>query len=841
MASVLAYRPGTSGTGTASTSDDARRPSLNSQPSYRSKHSASTPPSDDRISAPITKPIDAARPAVFSFSRPALPQQNSMIRKRKRKVRSQYPSDSDDKHVEYILVASFDIDRGSIMEHQYPAPIGGDENMLAELMLPDQAHMRTQDWTMFFLHKDNAEDEEVRREKLEKRKAERLERLKAKEGEDAVDEDEDDNDSDGSLEDEDLRSVAGPPLVYVLNLVTTKQDNSVRRGAVCKAMAVCTRHPFLHIYKPLLLLALEEYFKNPVVETLSTLYDSLNAMDLSLMPRLSTMERLILQASDVRDVYVERFEALHEQRGASGAELTHSPSTGRTRNGGLPRDTHEFETVLPYNGIPIPVKVPTALTAETVGDFSLVKLIQTFSQPHATSPEPFKTLHPHLTTSGALTHPIIVLLNALLTQKRIIFIGHNLPSSTVAETVLAACALASGGLLRGFVRHAFPYTDLTKIDDLLKVPGFIAGVTNPTFSMHAEWWDLLCDLTTGRMKISPKIEPAPTTEGTAYFAPGGLGAMGGIEKGGGSGSSSMAAGLGGSSSSVSYGGDATGDNFFINSVLTAVNERRGEGAIRAKFRLWILKFTRIAAAFEELVYGASALVVSTPAGDVVSPASSPGLTRTMSGGTLHTATNEITRGYGYVWPTLSEKNRELAANATRIEGWMKTRSYYNYIQDLAVFYSYRPIKTIDLQHCHDKLVKLRLGPDNAAALYAAICSAVHSTEQIDQLLVTVVNTNPIPAAGQASATGPAAMQGMGGSGIGASATWGSAGNAAGGGGLFHLALGLFHPRLEIREKVADLLARVREHEAGRHFWNRLGGFERAAFERVESARRDREG
>jgi hypothetical protein len=35
----------------------------------------------------------------------------------------------------------------------------------------------------------------------------------------------------------------------VLNLVNTKQDKTVKRGAVVKAMAICTRHPFLHIYK----------------------------------------------------------------------------------------------------------------------------------------------------------------------------------------------------------------------------------------------------------------------------------------------------------------------------------------------------------------------------------------------------------------------------------------------------------------------------------------------------------------------------------------------------------------------------------------------------------------
>jgi hypothetical protein len=58
-----------------------------------------------------------------------------------------------------------------------------------------------------------------------------------------------------------------PELLYVLNLVRTKHDKSVRRcvanprlpvlrltylrvrGAVVKAMAICTRHPFIQIFK----------------------------------------------------------------------------------------------------------------------------------------------------------------------------------------------------------------------------------------------------------------------------------------------------------------------------------------------------------------------------------------------------------------------------------------------------------------------------------------------------------------------------------------------------------------------------------------------------------------
>ena len=89
------------------------------------------------------------------------------------------------------------------MEHQYPNVISGDEHMLAELMLPDQTHVRSQDWTIFFLHKDNGSDDEGDEGDL------------AKDEDNQYEEDEDDAD--------------GPPLMYVLNLVNTKQDTSVKR------------------------------------------------------------------------------------------------------------------------------------------------------------------------------------------------------------------------------------------------------------------------------------------------------------------------------------------------------------------------------------------------------------------------------------------------------------------------------------------------------------------------------------------------------------------------------------------------------------------------------------
>lgn len=129
--------------------------------------------------------------------------------------------------MEYILVASFHIDRGPIMEHQYPAPISGDESMLAELMLPDQTHVRSQDWTIFFLHKDTSGEEEEEAEGGKKKRKRKSKYRGNEEGADIQHENPGDA-SDGDSSD-DEEGGEGPPLMYVLNLVNTKQDNTVRR------------------------------------------------------------------------------------------------------------------------------------------------------------------------------------------------------------------------------------------------------------------------------------------------------------------------------------------------------------------------------------------------------------------------------------------------------------------------------------------------------------------------------------------------------------------------------------------------------------------------------------
>ncbi|KAI1419996.1 docking domain of Afi1 for Arf3 in vesicle trafficking-domain-containing protein [Xylaria sp. FL1777] len=793
-----------SGSGSGSGAGGNQRASLSSFPSSRSNSvSGISPPSRPLHSPqpPTTEPDRMSHPSsnskTSSLASQTVASEDSSLSilarshpmsKSPRKLRSQYPRESSENHVEYILVASFDIDRGPVMEHQFPVAITGDEHMLAELMLPDQAHARNQDWTIFFLHKDSNQEEEEQEQKQKEARRRRRKRRRERAagiitedggapdeendspGDGENDDDDDDLDNDDDSTDSEPEGGEGPPLIYVLNLVYTKHDKTVKRGAVVKAMAICTRHPFLHIYKPLLLLALEEYFKSPVPETLSMLYDAVNEMDLSLMPKLSLLEKYLLQSSENKDLFVEKFERMVQKRIAEDRtdhvgepfDASKSPPKPQSisRAGtkayleghtaySVPRDTHEFESKVMYKGIPIPVKVPTATMPETVGDFSLVKLIQNFSEPHAKSMQPF-TLHPHLTTNGPNTHPIMVLANALLTQKRIIFLGHNMPSGEVAEAVLAACALASGGLLRGFTRFAFPYTDLTKIDDLLKVPGFIAGVTNPTFEMHPEWWDLLCDLPSGRMKISSRIEQPLITEGLSYFQQQ---------------NPSFANQLNGSNTST----DLTGDVVFMNDILKSIAARLGERVIRAKWRDWVVRFTRIAAAFEENVYGASALFIGSDEQE------------------------QITGGHGFVWADDAAKQKELAGNVYRIEGWRNTRSYYSYIQDLGQLYTVRPLKGLDLHHMHDRLRTQRLTPAQSREVYLSFAKSVWSYDEICLLLTVAPESHA---------------------------------------GLFYLALGLFHKDRDVRIKTSELLERIAEHEAGQHWWKGLSRYQKLAFQRI---------
>lgn len=96
--------------------------------------------------------------------------------------------------------------------------------------------------------------------------------------------------------------------------------------------------------------------------------------------------------------------------------------------------------------------------------------------------------------------------------------------------------------------------------------------------------------------------------------------------------------------------------------MSAIQSHYGETAIRAKFQEYVARFVRLAAVYEEDVYHQSKL--SWPHDPETDPT-----------GLL---------GQGYVFPDEATKQRELAANANRIEGWRRTISYRYYKKVMTV-------------------------------------------------------------------------------------------------------------------------------------------------------------
>lgn len=651
----------------------------------------------------------------------------------------------------------------------------GSFRLIAELMLPDQSHARTEDWTVFFLYRQKNNPNLVYH-----------------------------------IEDEAEKQAATK--LYVLNLVNTKFTKDVKRGAIVKAMCIVTPHPFFHVFKPLLMLSLDQYFKSPSIDALKKLYDSINSIDLSQIPYFSSFERRIMSNCTDPDMFIEKFEEhqanpLHSPTptspismsssspvsnnnvnlglitspplgGHSGsADLSPSGSSTRasvlsnksvagsgdkplyyydlksngqrliTRN--VTQDTHFYESRVNFNGMKIPIKVPTDFHLESVGDFSLINLIHTFFSIN----QPFQILHPELTIYGALTPPLLVLINGLLSQKRILFVGLNNPSGEVSDRVLAACSLASGGLLRSFTTHAFPYTDLSKVDDLLSSPGYIAGVKNPAFGHHPEWWDILIDLENGVMKISPAIGiPGPPVSAKS----GGSNLGGGSDKGHAYYLQTLAA--------ITNQEDVQ----LMKDLKHMVEDHFAESSVRSRCREYIKRFVRIATNYEEFKYGSTQLWPSSaePEYDVIP-------------------------GYGYCWASDAQRALDFSCYAPVIAGWRESRSYRYYAKDQRHSWVHRPKKVIDFEYHLDRLRTQHLSSEEAGFIYLAFSDNVLDGEDVTRFLASLGSKS-----------------------------------------LYFLGYGLFHPDPTVRTAVVRLLYLIQNHIAGHHFFDSLSVAYKTTYNRI---------
>ncbi|KAF8993684.1 stabilization of polarity axis-domain-containing protein [Cyathus striatus] len=800
-------------------------------------------------------------------------------------------------HCSFVLLAEFHIFEGAQLKYQFPQPLGVDEGVLAMSMLPDGAETQLDDWTIFFLNQtpfntispvlalDTPEVSPVN--------------LPGEEG---------DGGRDGK-----------PELLCVLNLVRTKHDKSLDRGAKVLALAICTRHPFIQIFKPFLLMALDDYFSDPSQDCLARLFDAVNSMDLSGAPILTRYEKMVMRSSERKDIFAEKYThsvsqnqwhpsgihgsklGLRHKSNNSGesyssfeegllirnrekertqdenrakrkdahrlrerADTESSTSTVQTQgtalnspsdssfslggsavwvgdesgldlalkdSGGdgnsvaslvgsstlvgsyrkrrstdassssshlhardqgnkttgpaysydpsmrnINKDTHFYHTTVAYKDHQIPIKMPLFTFPEEVGDYSLITLIKTFSSYQ----QVLGPVHPHLHTSGPQTHPIIILFNALVTGKRIIFLGHRRPAGEVSSFVLAACALGSGcgAVLRGFIERAFPYANLNNRDEWESVPAYIAGVTNPIFE-SSRAWDLLLDISSGTVAVAKDIHlhhPASNVMGLSGPL---ISRSGTLRAESSVGSEEDIARIAKEGTKADFATkDNNADKVFIDDIRAAIEDHFGESLVRMRFTEYVARFVRLASRYEEEITGNTKFgYPSASFADI--PGRPPQL------------------GSGIAFTDEATCLRELSANAHRIEAWRKTNSYQYLVTDYAKQQANNSIKGFDVLH---QLFRLRytktLTDSEATTIIRTLADHVKTYEQVVELLAYLPH----------------------------------------GGGLLYLGFGLFHQREAVREATVDLFNQLRAYPVGVLFLQALNHFQRYAYVRQAHAK-----
>jgi hypothetical protein len=241
-----------------------------------------------------------------------------------------------------------------------------------------------------------------------------------------------------------------------------------RRGARVKSIAIACRKPWVHVFKPILLLALDEFFKTPVLEVIVKAFDALNSLNLPYLPTLSFAQKKVMRTFIRNKVahfdndFIINLEKMSEWNPDDlPLDIVHKPM--------------EIEMPVFYSDVTLPIKIPTGTYDSEIGDFSLLALMNLLRDMQITnlsSSLKWKNdvqylYHPHLDLGSS--HPLIILLFALLTEKRVLFIGHGRPCREVGNCVLSCVAIAAGGdLIPGTVERCFPYTSLANLDNLLQ-------------------------------------------------------------------------------------------------------------------------------------------------------------------------------------------------------------------------------------------------------------------------------------------------------------------------------------------------------------------------------------
>ena len=97
----------------------------------------------------------------------------------------------------------------------------------------------------------------------------------------------------------------------------------------------------------------------------------------------------------------------------------------------------------------------------------------------------------------------MIIYDAILKDMKILFIGNAQMVKKLSMCVFSTLSMV-GPLAFGYINRLHPGSSLTNLDFLEKIPNCIYSVTNPIFREKKEWWDILCEVETGKIAISDK-------------------------------------------------------------------------------------------------------------------------------------------------------------------------------------------------------------------------------------------------------------------------------------------------------------------------------------------------
>ncbi|ODV78571.1 putative spindle pole body interacting protein [Suhomyces tanzawaensis NRRL Y-17324] len=372
------------------------------------------------------------------------------------------------RNIEYIITAEFHIDKGPSLLHQYPSQLPGLQNLvfLPELMLPDQIHKREEDFTLFMLYR---------------------------------------NTTTGEFQYLYNKATCEPEPYFLYTIVNNLKDSKFKRGSVIKSLSIITKLLYFKNFRPLLLICLDKYFGDNNLDIIKELYLAINVKNF----KFSNSSSLI---SIIKKLLITSILDLPINDKIYYDESFRNKLMGINKNSIINQDLFirkdlSFNSIIKFNNMNIPIKIPMVELPDTIGDYLnptdlnfKPNLINFLSAKLVTT-----NLHNELTIYGLQTPPIIILINAILTGKKIIFLSYDNSSGYIIDYVLLTLKIISGGgILSGLLTNynVFPIIDVSKIDLLEECESYIAGTINPFFKNNDKLWDLLYDLDSNEFHLT---------------------------------------------------------------------------------------------------------------------------------------------------------------------------------------------------------------------------------------------------------------------------------------------------------------------------------------------------